>query len=287
MARWRAHADSAAAESPFDAMAARALPSWLALPLWLHDAWAPAASGPRALHHILWGQYALFTFIRLQDDLLDAHFHDLRIQFIADAFLADSLESFQALPLPAAFWDGYQQALRDTADAILEVRDIESVPGAFTAALLPLHARVGAIFRVGSAAVCHLLDRGDALSWVAGLQASLAVFGQVCDDLEDVADDLEQQRYTFCGNILIAAGRDDIAAAADTTARLGAGMLDASRAVPLIAALRDAAAAAAAAVPDAAPQRIRTYTAALRQRADDVDRALHESRVRHVFGPLP
>ena len=281
------------------------LPRWLRLPLWLHQAWddagggsqpggdaapgtvsATAASpGPPWLADVLWGQYALFLHVRLVDDLLDGDARDRRLHFVADRFLLESLDAFGRIDgLGPDFHAFCRDRLQETVDGILEVAALEEEPGAFTAARLPLHAKVSSIFRVGAVAVCHLLGRADDTGWIGALQDRDHVFGQILDDLADVGEDLARGRYTFVGNALLNLEMGDAASADGLERRLLEGMLLPSRAEPLWRELRRLAAEAAEVVPDAAPEPIHALVRSLRDDVGALDDRLHEARVRRVFG---
>ena len=101
----------------------RPTPDWIRLPIWLDRAWAEERGErlPRgALLEILWGQYALFLCLRIQDDLLDQTRDDLRLLLVADQFLLESLRAFHRLPgLDGDFWVLDQRCVRDTVSAAL------------------------------------------------------------------------------------------------------------------------------------------------------------------------
>lgn len=266
------------------------IPSWLLLPIWLHEAWAadpPGGAPDPALVDLLWGQWALFLYIRVQDDLLDGQLGDLRAQFLANRFLVESLEAFQRAPgLGAGFWDLYRTCLRDTGDGILEVHRREGEAGRFTAEDLDLHARVSSIFKAGVAAVCHRLDRDGEVEWLAGLQDQLAILAQVHDDLKDVESDLGAGRYTFVGNVLLAARPGEAIDLDERRRRLREGLLEPSRAEPIWQALRECVDRAEGRVPDSAPDPVHELLRSYRDVPEATEEFVHRVRVRRVFGEL-
>ena len=263
-------------------------PTWLLLPIWLDQAWAKAPSGPPpggALGEILWGQYALFLTIRIQDDLFDRQRDDLRLVYVADRFLLESQEALQRVPgLDAAFWGFYRSCLRETVDGILEVGRLEGTAGRFTAEHLPLHARVSAIFKVGVAAACRLHGREGDAAWLARLQDQLAIVSQIGDDLEDVTADLESGRFTWAGNTLLAAEAGETIGPDSRAGRLAAGLMRPERGAVIVEELRRAARAAAAAVPGSAPPPLRELVEKLGALPGELEQRMHEARVRSVFG---
>jgi hypothetical protein len=254
----------------------------------LDRAWA--AEGRPALPDgeltdLLWGQYALFLQIRIQDDLLDRERTDLRLLFVADRFLLESLESFQGFPaLDGQFWAFYRRCLRETVDGILEVRRLESVPGEFTVERLDLHARVSAIFKVGAAAVCRLHARDGEMPWLSDFMDRLAVFGQICDDLEDLAEDLEVGRFTWVANVLLGGRVGDPSEPEEWAGRLRDGFMRPEWGEPVLSELRRLARLTAEGVPDLAPPAVHDLVRELRNRPDALEQTMHEARVRWVFG---
>ncbi len=266
------------------------LPSWMRIPLWLDECWADARVGgvPGGdLAEILWGQFALFLFIRLQDDVLDRARDDLRLIVVADRFLVECLESFQPFPeLNGGFWAFYRRCLRDTVDGALAVGRLEKEPGEFTAEHLGLHARVGGIFKVGAAAVCRLHGREGDAGWLARLQDQLAIMGQIADDVQDLGDDLQDGRFTWVGNTMLAARPGEAISADERAVRLGAGLMRPERGAAVVEELRRVARAAAAEVPDSAPRQIHELVLGLGAVPVELERTMHEARVRSVFGDL-
>lgn len=264
-------------------------PNWLLLPIILHRCWGAEETGsiaPSTLDDVLWGQYALFLHVRILDDLLDGHRNDLRLALVGDYFLLESLESLRALPALdcAAFRKFHRDRLRDTLKGALEVRQLESVPGQFTRQHLPLHARVNAIFKMATAAVCHLHSRAGESEWIFRLQDRLAVFGQVWDDFQDLWSDLEEDRFTWVGNTLLEGW-------GDREPRGGRGwplakwaLLDPDGTRPVIEELTGIAETAWTELPPDAPAAVRELVQDLKGRPEALDRLLHRARLQSVFG---
>ena len=256
-------------------------PHWFELPIWLDDAWqapVPGIGHLSTLADLLWGQYALFLFIRIQDDLLDQQRTDLDSMLVADRFLVESLESFnQIFILDSRFRKQYHGWLRDTVDGIRQVSRLEATAGGFTADHLPLHAKVCAIFKVGSLAVCRIHGREREWRWIEGLLDQLAMFSQIGDDLQDLSEDVEKGRCTWPANVL-SGGSFPV----DPTAWL----FRPERSDVILARLREIARVAADLVPSSAPVPIRALAQGLAGRVDELERGLHEMSVRMVFGEL-
>ena len=254
-------------------------PHWFELPIWLNQAWkAPGIGGPSGLDDVLWGQYALFLFIRIQDDLLDRHRTDLDSMFVADRFLVESLESFnRVFILDSRFRKQYHAWLRDTVDGIRDVSRLEATAGGFTASHLPLHAKVCAIFKVASLAMCRVHGREREWRWIEGLLDQLAMFSQIGDDLQDLSDDVQQARYTWPANVL-SGGSFPV----DPTAWL----FRPERSDVILAKLREIARDAADLVPTSAPIPVQALAQGLSGRVDALERGFHETAVRMVFGEI-
>jgi len=263
-------------------------PGWISLPMRLDRGWAEERGEPLAggvLHELLWGQYALFLCIRLQDDLLDGAREDLHLILVADHFLLASLEAFQRFPeLDPAFWAFYRECVRDTINGDLEVERLEKEPGRFTRAHLGLHARVSAILRVGAAAVARLRGRDGDIAWLSRFQDHLAVFNQIGDDLDDLVPDLMDGRFTWVGNTLLAAEPGESLTPDERARRLGEGFMCPERGEAIFEELRHIARAAANEVPASAPQAIHDLVRELSAVPDELERIMHETRVRRVFG---
>jgi hypothetical protein len=260
------------------------------IPIWLDEPWSGGHSGSPPggdLAEVLWGQYALFLHVRLLDDLLDGQRDDLRLLYVADRFLLESLESFQRFPmLGDGFWTFYRGCLRATIDGILEVGRLEREPGGFRAEHLRLHSRVSGIFKVGTAAVCHLHGRDEDAGWLSHLQDQLAIMGQIGDDLKDLADDLKVGRYTWVGNTMLDARPGEVLTPDERASRLGERLMRPERGAMIVEELRRAARAAAAEVPASAPRPIHELVRSLGATPDALDQSMHEARVRLVFGDV-
>src|SRR5207244_2505089 len=69
---------------------------WTSLPVWLlkHPRFAaPRRGGHAFLEDILWGQYCLFLFVRIHDDLFDRQAQSPALLFMADGLLVESRRS--------------------------------------------------------------------------------------------------------------------------------------------------------------------------------------------------
>lgn len=260
------------------------LPDWLTLPVDLHEAWAHKRTLKRVaeLGDVLWAQYALFLYIRLQDDLLDRQQDDLRLLFVADRFLLESLACIEQPEL----WSFYRARLRETVDGILEVRRLEARPGLFTIDHLGLHAQVSGILKVAAASVAVLCGHPGEIGWISALMDRLAVFSQICDDVSDLVQDLEAGRFTWVANVLLHAEGEEHIGVDERMRRLADELFDGKRRAMVLDEMRKVARAAASSVPPSAPRRIHDLARALQVKTDDLDRMWHEASVRRVFADV-
>ena len=67
------------------------------------------------------------------------------------------------------------------------------------------HARVASIFKIGSAAVCHLAGRAREFSVVEAAADDLAVAGQIFDDFLDMAEDASRGHLNYAARFILGA----------------------------------------------------------------------------------
>ena len=178
-------------------------PYWLALPGWLASRYAGLLSrmhpgGDELLEDILWGGYALFIAVRIQDDLFDRQAEAPPLIFAPDLFLAEAgrcyIRRCGGLPL---FWDFYRTSIAATVGAILDVESAQRAGVCPPGVLLQKYAEVNSIFKVGSAALCLLADEFGPFPHVSGFCDEIAMVSQIYDDIEDVTDDLAAGRLNY------------------------------------------------------------------------------------------
>lgn len=186
---------------------ARLDPYWLRLPAWLLAAWRPRPRPAERsfLADVQWGQFALFLFVRIHDDLFDGQAESPPLVYVADQFLLESERTF-ARHLNGRFWSVFRDCLSETlrgiADADALQRQRHPPPGE----LLQTYARVSSIFKVGAAAVCARCGRLRLFPRVSAFADELAIAGQILDDLSDVEEDLARGRRNVVAASLL--GRD-------------------------------------------------------------------------------
>lgn len=201
----------------------RAAPQyWMRLPRWLH-AQGSARDRPhiarRALDDILWGQRALFLFVRIHDDLFDGQVSAPGLVYAADLLLLESARAF-ADHVDRGFWPVYHRCLSTTLTAILEVDALQRSAAGMPPGSVRLYARVSAIFKVGSVAILQLQRRERHQAAVARFADEVAIADQIVDDLVDLEEDLRRGRLNHVASRLLRQGTDGPRARGDRRARI-------------------------------------------------------------------
>ena len=255
---------------------------WLHLPRWLL---ARAGSrDPTLLDDILWGQYCLFLFIRIQDDVLDRQAPSARLLFVANEFLLEAERTFARTVGHRAFSEYFRGTIADSSRAILAADALQRRRVASVAALTATYRRVSAVFKAGSAAVCLAHDDPAALAHVERFADDLAVAGQLIDDLEDMEADLDDGRLNAAARLLAPDASPQERGAREILRRA---VINGQRLPRLFALIKDRLRSARAAIapvdlPDAGP-----YLDRIDGEVDALQRAVHHARVRAVFQSVP
>jgi hypothetical protein len=256
---------------------------WTLIPRAICEAWAPTrrAARSRFLNDVLWGQYCVFLCVRIHDDLLDGQLPQRNLVFVADDLLLESQRAFAVHLNTLSFRALFARHLRATLRAIVAVDALQARPGGMTRARLRLHARVSSVFNLAAAAACLECRRPAMIRRFERVYASLAVAGQLIDDLSDVEEDLARRRYNFVANVLDGrrspASHDRRQHPARAVLRDNA--IDKVLALARAYVARAAASAAAARIPEIDAY-LSVYLAEIDRRRD----AVHRMRVAHVFG---
>jgi hypothetical protein len=237
-------------------------PIWLSLPGWL-TARAARRPGESFLSDVRWGQYCLFLFVRIHDDVFDGHHADPALIYVADLLLVESERAFARHFTSGPFWPFYRRSLATTLAAILERDGFERRPRGLGADDRWVHARVSSLFKVGAAAVCFKTRRLHDLRSTGRYLDHLAIAGQMLDDMKDLQADLDRGRVNTVAGALARQqrGLDDVVA--DMRRHLRS-------AIAAIAPLRMPAA--------------ERYAAELLRGVEILAVGLHRMNVRRVFG---
>jgi len=204
-------------------------PYWTMLAPALAGSKGPRRVAPCFVRDVLWAQFCLFLFVRIQDDLFDGQAEDKRLIYAADQFLIEAERTFgRYFARSSRFWCLLHQALETSTRAILRVDQLQQEEGGSPAELLEAYAQVAEIFKVGTAAVCLKMRRPRDLMALSRFADEMAVAGQIFDDLEDVEEDLRRCRLNYVAKRLLDGHPTEPAQAMERVAReivLGDGAL--------------------------------------------------------------
>jgi hypothetical protein len=275
---------AAAASTPSstgDGVAALGHQHWLMLPGWLAAHFG--SPRPPVLRDIVWAQYCLFAFVRMQDDVLDQQAASPRLLLVAHEFLVESERAFARHVRDRRFWQFYRESLLTTSRGILEADTLQRRPGDRVEALLRTYAAIGAIFKVGSAAVCLPRGAQAELDAVGQFADHIAAADQLLDDLEDLGEDLRDGRLNAAARLLIEGGSpSDARVSAAITRALTAG----DRLPAVLARVRRHLASAREAIEPIGLVAALRHVRRLERMVDAAERGRHRMLVRAVFGPL-
>lgn len=260
---------------------------WTLFPRAIWDAWAPAHAKRESgfVDDLLWGQYCVFLFVRIHDDLLDGQAAHRNLIFVADDLLLESQRAFAARLNTGAFRALFERYVRETLRAIVRVDALQARPGVMTRARLGLHARVSSIFNLGAAAACLACDRPAMIPRFEKACANLAVASQLLDDLTDVEEDLARGRYNFVTNVLGGGGVLDGATRAGRV-RIARAVIQEDRLDEVLALVRLHGERAAAALAPARIPAIEAYVRMYLVAVERMRRTVHQARVAFVFSGM-
>jgi hypothetical protein len=181
---------------------------WLLLPQWLAASTGAVRrkGAERFLRDVLWGQYALFLFVRIHDDLVDHQARSPWLAYVGDRYLVESVAAY-APHTGGEFWPLFWALVTETLDAIAEADRLQRRARPDRRALLAAYARVAAIFKVGSIAVLQRARRMDLYPAVSRFKDHTAMAGQILDDLDDLDEDLEDGRRNYVAARVLRAPR--------------------------------------------------------------------------------
>ncbi len=171
---------------------------WMVIPgMLVRSAPANTIAGNSFLEDVLWGQYCIFLFVRIHDDLLDGHVHGRGLRAAADLVLQEGKRAFaRHFDVRSPFWTSFRILLARTQDGIV-AGDLLQRKRRPAHLLLRHYTKVSSIFRIGLAAVCIRCDRRNQSERLGRCFDALAVAGQILDDLEDVGEDLRRRRFNY------------------------------------------------------------------------------------------
>jgi hypothetical protein len=254
---------------------------WLLLPGWLAAHFR--SRDPRTLRDIIWAQYCLFAFVRMQDDVLDRQTSSPRLLFVAHEFLVEAERTFAGHVRDQDFWRFYRESLLATSRGILAAHALQRQPGDRVEALIRSYVAIGAVFKVGAAAVCLPRDARAEMRAVGEFADQIAAADQLLDDLEDLREDLRDGRLNAAGRLLVGGG-------SPSDPRIGPAITRAlaaeDRLPAVLARVHQHLSLARRAVEPLGLVAALRYVGRLERMVDAAERGRHRMLVRAVFGPL-
>ena len=265
---------------------AQAEPYWVALPQWLRN--SPRFGGRRRVDSrffsdVTLGQYCLFLFARLHDDVVDGHDGSLSLVYVGDDLLIESQRYFAKHVDNSAFWRLFRDCVGSSIRAAIDVDARQRRPGAMHRKSLTLYARMCALLKVGTAAMCVKYDRMRDFPRLSTFADELAIAGQILDDVLDLQQDLAQGRFTFAANCLsldLAANDGDIGTRITRSVLLEDGLGSVATHIE-----RHVERAARAIQPLAIPEAT-AHIEGRRRELQAFEASVHRARVEHLLGPL-
>ena len=177
------------------------LPYWIFFPEWLEERYSPvrhSRSGGGFLDDIMWGQYCLFLFIRMQDDLFDGHLQHRDIIYLADQFLLECERQFHKhFSGNRGFWNSYRDLLQETTLAILEISKLQESFHSSADELLERYKRVNAVFKVGMVAFCSQHHKMNHIKYFGQFYDHMSMGSQILDDFKDIGEDVGATRFNY------------------------------------------------------------------------------------------
>jgi hypothetical protein len=130
--------------------------------------------------------------------LVDDSSHWKSLILVADALLFEAGITYRRhLSQSDGFWRIYHDCLRRTVLGNARADHLARSPEYNTAEVLTLYTDIASVFKIGSAAVCIAAGKESDLPAVFDLSDSVAVYSQIMDDMEDLAQDLGRGFYNY------------------------------------------------------------------------------------------
>jgi hypothetical protein len=260
---------------------------WLLFPVLLHDKHAGTASclPGTLLGDALWAQYCVFLSVRTRDDLLDGQTRLRRVAGAVDRLQVEARQTLaRHLPRGSRFWPFLERAVETTDQAIAEVDRLQRSADGMPPDSLACYARVGEIFKIGSAAVCMALGRTGDLGPVGRCCDHLAIASQLLDDLVDLPEDLEHGRRSFAASWILRFGRPGTTAGAVTKTTIWDGLVRGHASGALLDRTRGQLRRAARAVAPAHLKAAAALIDRLLREVDLIESHVHRAKVALLFG---
>jgi len=179
--------------------------SWLAIPELLAKSLGLTSKpeGHELLAELSWMQFCVYGVFRVQDDLVDGDTDDPRLIVQTNHLLVEAARCAAChFDGTSTFWTVFRETIDATSRAILKLDRLQRAQAHHSARNsddeLRLYAELSACLKIAAAGVA--MSTGHEAAWLNQLSPaldSLAVAGQIVDDLRDISDDLAEGRVNY------------------------------------------------------------------------------------------
>jgi hypothetical protein len=265
-------------------------PYWLLLPQWLARNWRRSGKAQgldrRSVEDILWGQYCLFLWLKIHDDIFDEQTHRISLIYAGDAFLVKACEVFShCFETSSPFWRFFYSSLDETLSTI-DAMDRHERSGRLQGLRsLSLIAKEYAMCKIASYAICLKAGREHDFPRVARFADEMAIMGQTIDDLQDMEKDLERGRINPAASCLLGPGRNGQRPGPQTLHRIAENLRNTDVSTRLFSALRRRVDRAARAIAPLGIPEAEAFLRSCRVHLERMEDRFHRERVKLIFGP--
>ncbi len=178
---------------------------------------------------ILWAQYCLFVFIRMQDDLFDRHTKHFSLIYAADGFLLEAHRVFSGyFPKRSPFWRIFSTCIGETIFAVANADDLQSRAKRSNNQLLRCYGRTSAICNVAAVAVGLKAEKMKMISRIKRFSNEMMIAGAIHDDILDMKEDLKRGRFNYAASFFLPPHILETARKVETVKRLRSNLLNGS-----------------------------------------------------------
>ncbi len=267
-------------------------PYWIPLSLWLGQMFRSRTKGRtpidrRFINDVLWAQFCMMQQITIHDDLFDRHQSNLALIFAANQFQVEAERVMSKhFARESQFWSIYRTSLDMTNRAILEVRSLQRSKNPEPEDILAQHAKVGALLKVGSAAICAKMHWMRQFPQVSRFADEMAKIGQAVDDFADIEEDLERGEINYASACILRSQRKRLPAGKDALRLIRHALLVDGAISLYLQELRGHLEKARHALQPLKIDAAKDYLARYETHFTAMERRLHRWRMRLIFGDL-
>jgi hypothetical protein len=181
---------------------------WLSLPVWMWESYRRAGLLQRVrggfLRDVLWGQFSLFLAVKIQDDIFDGQLADRSLIWTSDQFMLESRSAFAPhFCARDPFWKYYDRSITTSIEAIAEVDRRQSGGTRRYRSICALYPSMYRLCSIATGSVCLKAGRDADFRSASAFLDELVLAGQLVDDLEDIAEDLDRGRVNAAAAFLV------------------------------------------------------------------------------------